>query len=201
MGLRGLPDGVVGGGKAGGGFGAGFFGASDEGMKVVFVIDASGSMTSYNAMQVAKAQLLASLQSLDERQQFLIIFYDDTPRFLKLREDAKPTLVSATEINKTLARQQIAGVQPGAGTDHYPAVEMALKQQPDIIFLLTDAAEPAMHAAELEKVKRINNGRTRIHSIELGVGPELAAFPSNFLHRLAQQNGGTHRYHDVTKFK
>ena len=201
MGTRGLPDGVVGGGKPGGGFGAGFFGTSDQGMKVVFVIDASGSMSANNAMQEAKLALMSSLQSLDERQQFLIIFYDDAPHVLKLKNEPTPTLAPATEINKTLAKQQIAGIQPGAGTDHFPAVEMALKMNPDVIFFLTDAAVPPMHPADLEKVKRLNNGHARIHSIELGVGPELAAYTSNFLHRLAQQNGGTHRYHDVTKFK
>ncbi len=200
-GTRGYSDGVVGGGAPGGGFGAGFFGTRDAGMKVVFVVDASGSMNSYNAMQVAKKELMASLQSLDERQQFLIIFYDDAPHVLKLKNETKPTLALATDLNKTYARQQIAGVQPGAGTDHYPAVEMALKMNPEVIFFLTDAAEPAMHPADLEKVKRLNGGRARIHTIELGVGPELPEYTSNFLRRLAQQNGGTHRYHDVTKFK
>ncbi len=201
MGTRGFADGVVGGGAPGGGFGAGFFGTRDAGMKVVFVVDASGSMTSHNAMQVAKKELMASLQALDERQQFLIIFYDDAPYVVKLKNEANPTLAHATEINKTLARQQIAGVQPGAGTNHFPAVELALKLKPDVIFFLTDAAEPAMPPAELEKVKRLNGGRTRIHSIEFGIGSELVEYTSNFLRRLPQQNGGTYRYHDVTKFK
>ena len=200
-GTRGFADGVVGGGAPSGGFGAGFFGTRDSGMKVVFVVDASGSMTSYNAMQVAKSELMASLQTLDERQQFLIIYYDDAPHVVKLKNESTPMLTLATEINKTLARQQIAGIQPGAGTDHYPAVELALKMNPDVIFFLTDAAEPAMHSADLEKVKRLNNGRAHIHSIELGIGPELVEYTSNFLRRLAQQNGGTYRYHDVTKFK
>ena len=200
-GTRGLPDGVVGGGAPGGGFGAGFFGTSDAGMKVVFVVDASGSMISHNAMQVAKSELMRSLKSLDERQQFLIIFYDDTPHVVMLKNDSKLTLAQATEINKTLAGQQIAGIQPGAGTNHFPAIELALKLKPDVIFFLTDAAEPPIPPAELEKIKRLNNGLARIHSIEFGVGPELVEYTSNFLRRLPQQNGGTYRYHDVTKFK
>ena len=206
-GRRGFQDGVVGGGAPGGGFGAGFFGVSDAGMTVVFVVDASGSMTSHNAMQIAKSELMASLQSLDEKQQFLIIFYDDTPHIVwlkqeaRLKQDSKPMLTYATELNKTLARQQIAGIQPGAGTSHFPALELALKLHPDVIFFLTDAAEPAMSPSDLEKVKRLNGGRAHIHSIEFGVGPELVEYTSNFLRRLPQQNGGTYRYHDVTKFK
>ena len=73
-------------GTRGGTPGTAFMGARDEGMKVVFVIDASGSMTSHNAMQVAKGNLMSSLQALDERQQFLLIFYDDKPHVIKLHD-------------------------------------------------------------------------------------------------------------------
>lgn len=200
-GTRGTPDGVVGGGAPGGGAGTGFFGTSDAGLKIVFVVDASGSMVSHNSMQVAKSELMRSLKSLDDRQQFLIIFYDDAPHIVKLKPESKAALAPATELNKTLATQQISGIQPGSGTNHFPALELALKTNPDVIFFLTDAAEPAMSAAELDKLKKMNGGHARIHSIEFGVGPELAEYTSNFLRRLPQQNGGTYRYLDVTKFK
>jgi VWA domain-containing protein len=190
-------------GTAGGPPGAAFMGTRDEGMKVVFVVDASGSMTSYNAMQVAKSALMSSLQALDERQQFLIIFYDDKPQVVRLKDESKATLAHATEINKTLARQKIAGLQPGSGTDHLPALELAMKMSPDVIFFLTDALDPPLWARDLEKIRQLNGGRIRIHSIEFGQGAETAAAndQGNFLRRLARQNGGTYRYHDVTKFK
>lgn len=196
------------GGHGGGGGtgtpGAAFMGARDEGMKVIFVIDASGSMLSHDAMQVAKAALMSSLQALDERQQFLIIFYDDKPQVIRLRSDeTKPTMSVASDHNKTLARQQISGIQPGAGTDHLPPLMMALQLNPDVIFFLTDALEPPLWPKDLDKIKKLNGGRVRIHSIEFGQGPELGsdADLGNFLKKLANQNGGTYRYHDVTRFK
>ena len=190
-------------GTVGGVPGAAFMGAEDQGSKVIFVIDASGSMTSKNSMQVAKAALVSSLQALDAHQQFLIIFYDDKPTVLHLRDVHKPQLYAATEIHKTLAKQKIAGIQPGTGTQHVPALEMALKLHPDVIFFLTDAQEPPIYEGELVSLKNLNNKKTRIHSIEFGVGPEVsdAASPKNFLRRLSRQNGGTYRYYDVTKFK
>jgi Ca-activated chloride channel family protein len=189
-------------GTRGGTPGAAFMGARDEGLKVIFVVDASGSMTSHNAMQVAKSALLTSLQALDDRQQFLIIFYDDKPQVIKLHDESKPTLTAATDLNKTLARQKISGVQPGSGTDHLPPLEMALKLGPDVIFFLTDALEPPLWPKDLDKIKALNSGRVRIHSIEFGQGPELAPGNDigNFLRKLARQNGGTYRYHDVTRF-
>ena len=178
-------------------------GTQDQGSKVIFVIDASGSMVSKNSMQVAKAALVSSLQALDAHQQFLVIFYDDKPTVLHLRDAHKPQLYAATEIHKTLAKQKIAGIQPGTGTQHVPALEMALKLRPDVIFFLTDAQEPPIYEGELVALKNLNNRTTRIHSIEFGVGPEVsdAASPKNFLRRLSRQNGGTYRYYDVTKFK
>ena len=190
-------------GIAGGVPGAAFMGTRDEGSKVVFVIDASGSMTSHNSMQIAKASLVSSLQSLDANQQFLIIFYDDKPSVLHLRDVHKPQLYSATEIHKTLAKQKIAGIQPGTGTQHVPALEMALRLRPDVIFFLTDAQEPPIYEGELEHLKKLNSQKTRIHSIEFGVGQEVseATAPKNFLRKLSRQNGGTYRYFDVTRFK
>ena len=190
-------------GTVGGVPGTAFMGAQDQGSKVVFVIDASGSMTTKNSMQVAKAALVSSLQALDANQQFLVIFYDEKPTVLHLRDAHKPQLYAATEIHKTLARQKIAGIQPGTGTQHVPALEMALKLRPDVIFFLTDAQEPPIYEGELVALKNLNNKTTRIHSIEFGVGPETsdAASPKNFLRRLSRQNGGTYRYYDVTRFK
>lgn len=190
-------------GSVGGVPGTAFMGTQDHGSKVVFVIDASGSMVSKNSMQVAKAALVSSIQALEPHQQFLIIFYDDKPTVLHLRDAHKPQLYAATEIHKTLAKQKIAGIQPGTGTQHVPALEMALKLRPDVIFFLTDAQEPPIYEGELVALKTLNNKVSRIHSIEFGVGPEVsdAASPKNFLRRLSRQNGGTYRYYDVTKFK
>lgn len=190
-------------GTVGGVPGTAFMGTQDQGSKVVFVIDASGSMVSKNSMQVAKAALVSSIQALEPHQQFLIIFYDDRPTVLHLRDAHKPQLYAATEIHKTLAKQRIAGIQPGTGTRHVPALEMALKLRPDVIFFLTDAQEPPIYEGELVALKTLNNKVSRIHSIEFGIGPEVsdAASPKNFLRRLSRQNGGTYRYYDVTKFK
>ncbi|MCX7394120.1 MAG: VWA domain-containing protein [Planctomycetales bacterium] len=187
-------------GTAGGPRGVSFMGTRDEGMKIIYAIDASGSMQTSNSIQVAKNAMLSSLYSLDEHQQFLVIFYDDQPHVLKINDEPKPTLTHATEINKTFARQKIAGIQPGSGTDHFLALELALKLHPDVIFFLTDAGDE-MQANQMQKIQKLNSGRVRIHTIEFGNGPELVEYTLNFLRVLARRNGGTYRYHDVTTFR
>ncbi|MBA4030837.1 MAG: hypothetical protein C0478_08090 [Planctomyces sp.] len=177
-----------------------FMGIKDQGSRVVFVIDCSGSMTNYNAMRVAKSALVSSLQALDTGQQFQIIFYNDSSTFLKgANRDGKAALWFATEINKTLATQQISAIQPDRGTQHLPALKLALKFSPEVIYFLTDADEPELTSIERKELIRLNQGRSRIHTIEFGQGPELNT--ENFLKKVARENGGSYRYEDVTRFK
>jgi len=178
--------------------GTAFLGVRDQATRVVYAIDCSASMANDNAIRSAKAALVASLQSLTESQQFQIIFYNQTPNLMRLRNNSTADMAFATEVNKTLARQHIAGVEPDLGTDHLPALKMALRLGPEVIFFLTDADEPQLSAGELQELHRLNAGRTRIHTIEFGRGAELGE-TVNFLKKLATQNGGTYRYHDVRR--
>jgi Ca-activated chloride channel family protein len=178
--------------------GTAFLGVRDQATRVVYVIDCSASMANDNRMRSAKAALVASLQSLTEMQQFQILFYNNTPNLMRLRSGASLDMAFATEVNKTLARQHISGIEPSDGTDHVPALKMALRLGPEVIFFLTDADEPQLSAGELHELHRLNAGRTRIHTIEFGRGAELGD-TVNFLKKLAAQNGGTYRYHDVRR--
>ncbi len=72
---------------------------------------------------------------------------------------------------------------------------MALNLQPDVVFFLTDADEPELTSAELQQVRRWNQG-SAINAIEFGFGPQTRK--DNFLVRLARDNGGQHVYVDVS---
>ncbi len=174
-----------------------FFNIRARGTRFVYVLDRSGSMASYHALQVAKAELLASLESLQPTQQFQIIFYNETPSELTLGS-RKRHLFWATDINRTLARQFIASIQADGGTDHMLALRRALRYGPEHIFFLTDADQPQLTAADLDEIRRLNHGRAKIHCIEFGRGPPVPV--DNFLKRLARQTGGAYQYRDVTKF-
>ena len=174
-----------------------FFNIRAKGTRFVYVLDRSGSMDSYKAIRVAKAELIASLQSLDATQQFQIVFYNQAVREMST-PDGKRRLFWATDINRTLARQFIASIHADGGTDHLPALKRALSYSPEHIFFLTDADQPQLTAADLDEIRRLNRGRTKIHCIEFGKGPDVPV--DNFLKRLARQNGGTYRYRDVTQF-
>lgn len=175
----------------------GFFGIRDEGSTFVYVIDSSGSMAEPEGRPwaAARAELMASLETLNSNQQFQVIFYSERPLIMRLPGQAPQRLYWISDINRTLARQFIAVQQPNAGTDHMRALRAALEIGPDAIFFLTDADDPALTARDLDEVRRLNRGNTRIHAVEFGKGAKLKH--STALERLASQNGGRYEYRDV----
>jgi len=195
-----LPDGTLTGAQPLAGLQKGetrFLGIRDKGTRFVYVLDRSGSMDREHALEVAKAELVTSLQHLDETQQFQVIFYNVQHRLLTL--GGRTTLHRATDINKTLARQQIARVTPDGGTFHYPALKKALSFEPEVIYFLTDAdSNAAIHPGDMERLARSNRGRTRIHAIKFGLGAELIT--NHYVKKLALQNGGRYRYRDIKTF-
>ena len=192
------PSGKRGGGDESSGLGeTSFFDIAAQGNRFVYVVDRSGSMYDHNAIRGAKEELVASLAALEQTQQFQIIFYNTELIEMRGRDD-KAQMQWATEINRTLARQFISGIQPDGGTDHTPPLRKALRYQPEHLFFLTDADQPQLSARELNEIRIANGGRTKIHCVEFGKGTEINA--DNFLKRLARENGGTYRYRDVTRF-
>jgi hypothetical protein len=176
-----------------------FFNLMDRGGKFVYVLDRSVSMSEYNAIRVAKHQLMQSLEGLTVDQQFQIVFYNNKPEVLRLGNDSGENLVRASDINRTLAGQFIAGITPESSTSHLAAIERGLAFRPDVLFLLTDAGEPQLSRPEMERIRRMNGGRTRIHCVEFHQGRKLAAI-SSFLEKLAKENGGTYEFCDITQF-
>jgi hypothetical protein len=202
----GQQDGLVvetrggGSGKGGGPRGsygtAPFFGIWDAGAKFVYVIDCSGSMFSYNAMQAAKNELLSSVASLRRSQQFQIVFYNLDQKWMKAPGKTEFRYFPANDSNRRLAAQFVAEVQPDGGTLHLPALELALRLHPDVIFFLTDAGEPAMKPEEMQEIQRLNGGRSRIHCVQFGMHDDAAA---EFLRKLAADNQGDFAYQNVKR--
>ena len=174
-----------------------FFDIKAAGTRFVYVVDQSSSMGFYGQLLVAKGEVVASLQSLDSTQQFQVIFYNTRYREMSLSNLA-PSLWWATEIRRNQARQYLSSVGPEGGTLHMPALKKALSYRPEHIFFLTDADQPQLSAADLNEIKKFNQGRTAIHAIEFGRGGNLEI--DNFLKRLARENNGSYRYRDVTRF-
>jgi von Willebrand factor type A domain len=196
--------GTGGGGGSGGGSGGGvgrgigpgteFFGAREHGRSFAYVIDCSGSMATRNSLEVAKRELLSSLNVLPPDARFSVIFYN-----LKVRVFNDPSgqqgLMPATSANKVRVQNQLRTVSPDGGTDHMLALRAALGLRPEVVFFLTDA--DLMSNNDVNEILAEAAG-SRIQAVEFGRGSDLGM--ETPLRRLATTTGGTYRYIDVTSF-
>jgi len=155
--------------------------ASEEGRRIVYVVDRSGSMT--DSLDFVKYELKRSLQELGETAEFHIVFFSSGPPM----EMATRRLVAATPRNRGMAMEFIDTVIATGGTDPVQAMERAFAVQPDVIYLLTDGE---FDQAIVGHVKRLNaGGRVRVSTIG------FLYYPNNrVLREIAAQNGGEYKF-------
>lgn len=192
-------------GSSAGGPSAGtqFFGIKASGRKVVYVFDRSDSMNSVFQVTLedrrtqsliisdcAKTELLASLANLDEQQRFQILFYNhEVCPFLG--RGSRFRLVPASNKNIGRAEDFVRYLQNYGRTLHLQALEAALKLEPDVIYLLTDGeAQDDPSEMDLTKLRRLNKGKAAIHVVLICPTPRI----DSTLIRLAEENGGQHRF-------
>jgi len=193
-----LVPGIVRAGRGAGQTTTSVFGVSGSGSTFVYVFDHSESMRAAGGkpLRAAKEELIRSLETLTERQQFQIIFYNDTPH--SFAADGQPSgLVTGEAATLQRAKEFVARTQAIGGTEHQLALRMALRLAPDVVFFLTDAKIQTMSDAQMDDItRRAESAGTAIHAIQFGTGP---APVNSFLQRLAKRNRGGYRYLDVTQ--
>jgi hypothetical protein len=119
------------------GAGASFFGARAYGNRFVFVIDSSTSMIGPR-WEALRVELHRALRSLSPDQEFFVISFDSTahPMFNKLPPEGdflKPTQDDIARLN-----YWVASIAHGNATMPASAIGIALRMEPDAIFLLSD---------------------------------------------------------------
>ena len=173
----------------------GVFGQKGTGRKFAFVFDRSESMRDPDnrPIQAAKAELIQAIDSLQDVHQFLIIFYNEEPSIYPSGERSA-RLIDATDENKEAAKRYIQTIVPAGATGHERALVMAVRQNPDVIFLLTDGQEKDdLNAAEFDRISR-DSANIQINVTQFGFGPEPRG--RNNLKDLASQKGGQYQYID-----
>jgi hypothetical protein len=178
------PFGVPGGG---GGIGpkSTFVGVSGNAKKIVFVLDATGSMMS--AFDALRVQLRTAVTNLRMPQSFDIVFINEhNPPPLG------PQLLLVTPENKRKAQEYVDTMAPRGGTNPLPALETAFKLQPELIYFLIDPSDFPDKKAVLDLVNaKAAGGKIKMNIIAFeGKDPENEKFLSD----LAKSTGGVYRY-------
>ena len=98
-----------------------FSAARDHAHSFAYVIDCSGSMATRNSLEVAKREMLASINQLPPDAQFAVIFYNLNARMLSDPQGKRGSM-AATAPNKARVQTQMATIAPDGGTDHMTAL-------------------------------------------------------------------------------
>ena len=166
-----------------------FMGAGGNARTVVFVCDASGSMI--NTFSSLKAELVKAISRLKAIQGFNIIFFQD-----EKAAALDSGLLFATPENKRKAFQWLDTVTTTGTTNPIPGIEMAFRNKPQLIYMLTDADFPDNNAVK-SAIQRLNNGKqTRINTI-IFVGEADSDTSQSFIDlmkTIAKDNGGVYSH-------
>jgi len=171
------------GGNAGG-HGGGWFAGAASARSVVFVLDHSVSMALNGGLARARREVSAALRALPPSAEFQVIVYNGQAEPL-LRTDDGRGLLPATPDLVGAAAAALERLPASGGTDHARALHCGLALRPELLILVTDAAD--LNAKDLDEVKRFNAGRTAIHVVEVGAGTPAAG------ERLARNNRGDYK--------
>jgi len=161
------------------GLGKSLHGKLKAGKSIAYVIDRSSSMGSEGQLRAACEVVKSSLQQLSPETRFQIVAYNAAPTML-----ANQPLV-ATEENKTRAARWLEGLLPEGSSNHLAGLREALWQQPDAVFLLTDADD--LEAKEVKAIRAIVRDRALLNAVLFGSGRIADETP---LRRLCESTGG-----------
>jgi hypothetical protein len=144
-----------------------FFQIHTNAMTIVYVIDRSMSMGLHGLLEAAKKELLLSLEQLPESARFQVVVYNRQAWPLPIH--GQTALAAATPANKREVARFLGTLFAEGSTDHVHAIREALRLQPDVIFVLTDADE--LKPEQVRQLTALNHGQTTIHTVQLVTRP------------------------------
>jgi hypothetical protein len=180
-------------GVPGGGGGLGpaapFVGMSGNARKVIYLCDATGTML--NKFHLLKFELRRAIDVLKPIQAFNVIFFVDGSN----TSAADPQrLLVANPDNRRKAFEFIDKAYVYGATDPIPALRMAFRQNPELIYFLTDGIFDNLVSNEqvYQEIRRLNaDGRVRINTVAfIDRGDEY----EQWLRKVASENGGTFKF-------
>ena len=165
-------------------------GQSGNATQIVYLCDATGSMISKR--QDLYFQIRKAVGKLSPIQFFNVIFFQDGDSI----GFSKGGLVAGNAKNKgDLASFLINDVNFRDGSNPLPGLRTAFKQNPQLIYMLTDGAFDSSGVTDqqvLAEIKRLNgNGKVKINTIFFASDESQRSDPGGkLLKQIADENGG-----------
>lgn len=159
--------------------------------RIVFVIDATGTMLGLK-FELVQRELATAIRALDPAVEFTIVVFKGGDSDAEWAQPFTRALIRANEGNKTKAIEFLQRVKVvGKGTNPMPALRLAFRQKPELIYFLTDGEfnNVVTYDRVIEEVRKLNaSKRTRLNTIAfLSDDPQA----DDVLRTLARNHGGS----------
>ncbi len=202
LGATAIPEDLLGGGQETD-FVTEFAGAkATNARRIVYVVDNSGSLVTWH--QIVLNELFKSLEQLDDRQQFAIIFFQEDRA---LQVPPRNRMQKAGEATRRRAIDWINegdNVVPAGGSNPVAALEVAFDLHPEVIFLLSDSitgsgayeVDQAQLLGALEELNPVRDEETGRRDVLLRCVQFLGEEedPLGTMKRIAELHGGDGGY-------
>ncbi|QDT35883.1 vWA domain-containing protein [Stratiformator vulcanicus] len=168
-----------------------FFGIEANGKHFAFIVDRSGSMSTFNAIYHAKKELIRAIGALGVDSRYDIVFYNHEHVAVASPQGSETLRASFKE----QLPQQINAVLPFGGTNPMPALRVALKRRPDVVFFLTDANFGLFDRNDLMAISNWNEHGSTIHCIRFKTAENT--YVDSLLNALSVHHGGRYNVVDL----
>jgi hypothetical protein len=179
-----------------------------EARKLVFVIDASGSLI--DTLPYVIGQLEKTIRELSGRQRFTVIFFRSPKLFpdqplIEVPVPRKGLKQATPTTKKQVIDWMRLGetIVPGGSASPIAAIRKALGYKPDLLIMLSDDITgdgiwQVDQQALLEEIKRLNTANTRINTIQFLYRDPLAQVEGrqSTMKLIAEQTGGRYKFVD-----
>lgn len=175
------------------GISAGFYGTGGNARKIIYIVDASGSLI--DTLPFVIKELKRSISELSDKQEFSIIFFQaGEPREVPPRG----WKTASSEMKKRCADYislESGNIIPRGITDPIATLQLAMRYRPELVFLLSDnitgrGKYEVDRGALMAMLDKLNKDR----KIKLNTIQFLHPDPLNTLRDLAKEHGGVYKF-------
>lgn len=179
-------------GAPGGGMGIGpqgaVFGNGGNAYRIIFIVDGTGTMVGLKNTLVMR-ELKNTISRLKPTQSYNVIFFNKGDQGGVEAAD-KNKLIDATSPNNKRTFEMLDRFSPEGSTNPMPAIELAFKQNPQLLYILSDGEFDNLVSYDevIKKIDSLNEGRkVKVNTIMFG---DRDARAEAALKKIAESNGG-----------
>jgi hypothetical protein len=189
-------------GGGGGGFKTSFYGTGGNARKIIYLVDASGSLI--DTLDFVMLELTRSINELSDQQSFTVIFFQGEQAY-EVPGWSGPRKATAENKKKAIDwfTPKAGNIIPAGISSPVVALKKALVYKPDLLFILSDNITGSGRFEVdqrrlLAEIDAANKGGTKINTIQFLYPDKLSEKGLEpTLKRISDRSGGIYKFLDA----